>query len=133
MFNVYLNDGGARHAFYLSPHALQETHKYGWLVNLPAIIALNLGKMSVALLLQRLLPSGTYRWHRIFLRGCFVTAFLVMISITVVLLRNCYPLESMWNANVKGTCWDMIIVGNWNYFTGSKCPYTHARIVTNHL
>lgn len=119
MFTVYAAHGGARHTYYLTPHQMQLAIEYNWISNVLIVVPLCTGKISVALLLQRLLPP-TAKWQRWLLHFISGSLAAIIVFVVLVILCQCRPVESLWDPNVKGACWDPDIVGNWNLFAGSK-------------
>lgn len=120
MFTVYAGNGGSRHTYYLTPEQQLSAIKYNWIANVLIVIPLCTGKVSVALLIQRLLPpnSGKQKWFLWFISG---SLSLVIIFVVIVILCQCRPIESLWNPTITDAkCWDAEVVGNWNLFAGSK-------------
>ncbi|KAF2829408.1 hypothetical protein CC86DRAFT_404049 [Ophiobolus disseminans] len=118
LFTIYSAHGGSRHTYYLTPYEMQLAIKYNYIANVLIVIPLCTGKVSVALLIQRLLPPGAnyQRWFLYFVSG---SLSIVITFVVVVILCQCRPVESLWDPNIEGPCWDSNVVGNWNLFAGS--------------
>jgi hypothetical protein len=119
MFTVYSAHGGSRHTYYLSPHDLQLAIKYNYIANVLIVIPLCTGKVSVALLIKRLLPPGA-QYQRWFLHFVSASLSIIITFVVIIILCQCRPVSSLWDPSVKKSCWDPDIVGNWNLFAGSK-------------
>jgi hypothetical protein len=119
LFTVSAAHGGSRHTYYLSPHEMQLAIKYNYIANVLIVVPLCTGKISVALLIQRLLAPGA-KYQRWFLYFVSTSLSIVITFVIIVILCQCRPVESLWDSNITGSCWDPDIVGNWNFFAGSK-------------
>jgi len=119
LFTVYAAHGGSRHTFYLSPHETELAIKYNYIANVLIVIPLCTGKISVALLIQRLLAPGA-RYQRWLLYFISTSLAIIITFVVIVILCQCRPVSSLWDRNVTGTCWNADLVGNWNLFAGSE-------------
>jgi len=114
---VYTKYGGARHAFFLTPIEASQAVMYNYIANILIISALAFGKISVALLLLRLLPPNSTK-ARIFLHASWGSVFVIWVALEIVILAMCRPISAFWNPTA-GSCWNPAQVGDWELFTGS--------------
>ena len=80
--------------------------KYLTLAPNPSIMSVALGKVSIVLLLHRLMGMSMTRVHFWMLWTMMFISVSLSISAVVAVLRFCSPTEAIWNKNVKGTCID---------------------------
>ena len=128
--SVYGALGGTRHIYFLEDTELQTAIKLFWIANVLLVASLCFGKVSVALLLQRLLPR-TAKYKRWFLWFVSTSLTLIFIFVTAVILGQCQPVEALWLA-APGTCWNKDAVNGWNLFAGSKYPAPSLRERLSH-
>lgn len=88
--------GGLRHLYYLTPEERVIAAKWGWISQPFVIMGFATGKLSVAVLLWRVVGSTTF-WRKWFL--CFATISALLISIVNIVLTftQCSPVEALWN------------------------------------
>ena len=106
IFTAYAKHGGCRHIFYLSDSQKVYVLRLNWLSQPFCVLALITGKISVALLILRMLAK-VQKWQRWFL-------YAVIASVTVVGLVNCLlqfaqcsPPRALWTPSIamKSRCW----------------------------
>ncbi|OAA33221.1 integral membrane protein [Moelleriella libera RCEF 2490] len=92
----YITVGGLRHLYYLTPEERVIAAKWGWISQPFVIMGFATGKLSVAVLLWRVVGSTTF-WRKWFL--CFATISALLISIVNIVLTftQCSPVEALWN------------------------------------
>ncbi|KAK2757988.1 hypothetical protein FQN54_004394 [Arachnomyces sp. PD_36] len=80
--------------------------KYLTIAPNPSIMSVALGKISVVLLLHRLMGTTTTKTYSIMLWSMMFISVSLSISAIVVVLRFCTPTESIWDKRIKGECID---------------------------
>ncbi|KAL8966707.1 MAG: hypothetical protein Q9197_005835 [Variospora fuerteventurae] len=87
-------------------------------------MAIATGKISVALLIQRI--QGPSKWRLWFLRFCSVSVFITGLFAVIFLFAQCQPARALWTPSMikdgTGHCWNPIPVNNYDiviagYFT----------------
>ena len=73
MATVLAHQGGFRHVYYLHPDRISPSIRLNWMTQPFAIMGLALGKISVALLILRIMGQSFYR--RWFLRTIIALTF----------------------------------------------------------
>ena len=102
-FTLYAAKGGARHAMSLSPAQLQEITLINWVSQTFCIMAIATGKVSVAILMGRLMaPSKWRRWTLYFLA---ISSFFAACIIIIFIFAQCSPPKALWIPSA-GKCWD---------------------------
>ncbi len=101
-FTLYAAKGGARHVVYLNPAQLEETTKLNWVSQSFCIMAIATGKISVAILMGRLMAPS--RWRRWILYFLSVPTFIAACVTIVFLFAQCSPPKARWIPSA-GKCW----------------------------
>ena len=101
-FTLYAAKGGARHVVYLSPAQLEETTKLNWVSQSFCIMAIATGKISVAILMGRLMAPS--RWRRWILYFLSIPTFIAACVVIVFLFAQCSPPKARWIPSA-GKCW----------------------------
>ncbi|KAK2606307.1 hypothetical protein QQS21_003238 [Conoideocrella luteorostrata] len=119
--------GGLRHLFYLTPQERVKAVKWTWICQPFVIMGFATGKLSVGILLYRVIGSTTF-WRKWSL--CFTVVSALVFSIVNVALTfaQCSPPSALWNPHLVETgeakCWPpsiqtnfAIFVSVWNILT----------------
>ncbi|KAI9822947.1 MAG: hypothetical protein M1826_000329 [Phylliscum demangeonii] len=109
--------GGFRHVYYLSPDQVESTIKMNWMTQPFGIMALATSKISVALLILRVMGRSTYR--RWFLYAIIGLTFTVNSIGCILTFAQCSPPRALWTPSIKGNCWDPSVQTNYAIFSGS--------------
>ncbi|KAL8831610.1 MAG: hypothetical protein Q9191_000761 [Dirinaria sp. TL-2023a] len=112
---------GCRHLFYLTPQQAMSASRLNWITQPVAIMALALGKVSVALLILRIM--GKSFWRRIFLYFSMISAILFCGLAIIFTFAQCRPVQALWNPALvqmgKAKCWKPQTQSNFSIFVGS--------------
>ena len=103
LYTLYTTKGGSRHRFYMSSSQLQHVTELNWISQSISIMAIATGKVSVAVLIGRLM--GPSRWRMWFLYFLSVTALLLACLCIIVIFTQCKPSKALWDPPV-GKCWN---------------------------
>jgi hypothetical protein len=104
---------------------LEKALEMTWLTAPFSTMSACIGKISVALLLMRILRPK--RAMSLFLWFIIVTLFLVNIMLTVITFAQCTPVTYLWlriDPTVKGHCWNPKIQTHYGIFQGSYSAFT---------
>lgn len=100
-----MTQGGARHLFFLRPEELFLVLKYNFISQPFGAMAVAFGKISVGLLILRIMGPNTF-WHKWFI---YVNLFIYMI-ITIIscvfIFTQCTPAKGLWDPSLNAKCWD---------------------------
>ena len=69
-----------------------------------SILSVAVGKVSIVLLLKRVMGMAAKRWHLIILWIVAFISFCLSIASVVVVLGFCTPTARIWDKTVEGTC-----------------------------
>ncbi|KHN94962.1 uncharacterized protein MAM_07189 [Metarhizium album ARSEF 1941] len=116
--------GGMRHQFYLSPEQRLETAKWSWISHPFVVMGFATGKVSVGLLLLRVIWDTAY-WRKRLVMFAMGSAFVIAAINVVLTFVQCSPVEALWApgliAQGKATCWPpavqtgfAIFLSSWN-------------------
>ena len=119
--------GGMRHLYYLSPAEATDALKWNWLAQPWVIMGFATGKISVGLLILRLLPPNV-AWRKWIVWGAVVAAFVFSAVNVILTFAQCSPVSGLWDptllASGQATCWSPLIqtrfaefLSGWNIFT----------------
>ena len=111
---------GCRHLFYLTPQQAMSASRLNWITQPIAIMALALGKVSVALLILRII--GRSFW-RTFLYFSMVSAILFCGLAVIFTFVQCKPVQALWDPALvqmgKAKCWKPQRQSDFSIFVGS--------------
>ncbi|PVI02415.1 hypothetical protein DM02DRAFT_653560 [Periconia macrospinosa] len=119
-------DGGTRHLFYLAkdPALAISTTRLNWIARPFGFVSLTVGKISVALLILRLLER-TSRWRKWILHVANALTAINGILLTIVDFAQCENVHAIWNPALKAKtkCMDpdtrssiALFTASWNTF-----------------
>ena len=122
MWSVYAGRGYARHIEYLSPTQLSDALELNTISRSLCIFSIAVGKISVALLIERLAgPSKIRKWM---LRSISISVFVSAIITILLFYVQCQPARALWDKGMikdgTGSCWNPIPVNTWDLVIASK-------------
>ncbi|KAI9643620.1 hypothetical protein NHQ30_008242 [Ciborinia camelliae] len=97
--------GGDRHLFYIPLDQQEFVIKMTWLLQPFVILAICLGKVSIALLMMRLL-SPSPKWPKHFLWFCIISCLIFVFIDIIFTYVQCTPAKALWDPTVPHTCWE---------------------------
>lgn len=122
-FNTYLTSiGGLRHLYYLTPDQQMQAVKYNWITQPWCIFGFATGKISVALLLLRIMGTRT-KWRKIILYFIMISVFITNSIACIISFAQCNPPKALWNpqlAAIPGTCWEPHVQSDYAIFMSCK-------------
>ena len=120
-WTIYAVNGYARHAFYLSPHAISEAVKISWVSQSFCILSIASGKVSVAFLIQRI--QAPCRWRTWLLWFISISVSVSGVIAVILVYLQCTPYYALWNPQLvaAGTaqCRLQIAVNNYDIVVAS--------------
>ncbi|KAF6220469.1 hypothetical protein HO133_002901 [Letharia lupina] len=93
-FTLYAAKGGARHFMYLTPAQVEETTLFNWVSQTFCIMAIATGKISVAILMGRLMAPN--RWRKRILYFLSISAFIAACIFIISIFAQCSPPKALW-------------------------------------
>ncbi len=111
--------GGCRHLFYLSPQQQLQAVKYNWISQPWGIFGFATGKISVALLILRILGPSTI-WRKWILYGCMASVFIINAIGSILTFVQCNPPRALWTPTIPSHCWDPKVQSDYAIFLSSK-------------
>ncbi|KAI0544972.1 hypothetical protein F4679DRAFT_562986 [Xylaria curta] len=112
--------GVGRHTVYLSEEQRINAVYMIWLSVPFSPGSAAIGKISIALLLMRLMNRN--RRQEAFLWGLIFFLIVVNLVLIIVTFAQCTPVTFLWNrvgSNSRGTCWTPSVQQNYGYFQGA--------------
>ncbi|KAJ4414296.1 hypothetical protein N0V82_008025 [Gnomoniopsis sp. IMI 355080] len=113
--SVLVHYGLGRHITTLPVQEQAKFAKWSWIVQPFGIMTLVPGKISVVLLLQRLMPPNT-RWWRVFLWVNMAILTIVMVVASIISFAQCDPPRALWEQVPNAKCWDPNLQADWATF-----------------
>ncbi|KAI9655764.1 MAG: hypothetical protein M1821_005199 [Bathelium mastoideum] len=105
----YASIGGCRHLFYLTPTQQLLAVKYNWITQPWGIFGFGTGKISVALLILRILGPNIF-WRKWILYVTMAVVFTTTSLACILTFVQCDPPRALWTpqlvAEHKATCWN---------------------------
>ena len=119
----------------MNPAQAIKASRINWITQPVAIYALASGKISVALLIWRIM--GRSKWRKAFLLYGAMIANVVVCTIAIILtFVQCRPVAALWDPELvvmgKGTCWPPKRQVYFSIFVGSMSDSFH-RVITQLL
>jgi hypothetical protein len=102
---LYIHNGGCRHAYALEPSQVPVLIKYNFISQAFGIVAPALGKISVGLLLVRIMGPN-YRWRKWSLYGGLAVYGIFSAILVIITYVQCRPTSALWEKNPEAKCWD---------------------------
>ncbi|KAI0839149.1 hypothetical protein F5Y06DRAFT_28947 [Hypoxylon sp. FL0890] len=117
---VLVHYGLGRHIYYIPVEYQSEIVRWNWIVQPFGILTLPIGKISVVLLLERLMgyTSTRRRWF-LWVNMALFTAS--MIASSILSYAQCNPPRALWSQVAGAVCLDPTIQANFALFT---CAYS---------
>ncbi|KAI1472150.1 uncharacterized protein F4812DRAFT_801 [Daldinia caldariorum] len=112
--------GLGRHIYYIPVDHQSEITRWNWIVQPFGILALPIGKISVVLLLERLMGNTCVRW-RWFLWMNMALFTASMISSSIISYAQCNPPRALWSQVPGAVCLDPTVNANFALF---GCAYS---------
>lgn len=113
--------GGTRHAYYLSPTEFLYVVKLNYTAQPFGIVAVGMGKISVAFILLRIL-GNTSLWHRLSLWITIALTFIFTVLTAIFTFTQCNPPAALWTPELRPTahCWEPSVQANFSIFSSSE-------------
>lgn len=121
MTTVLAVNGGTKHTADIPPDRLQFVLKLNWATQPFAILALATSKISVALLLLRILGPSAF-WRRWFLISSMVLVFIFNSLAAIFSFVQCSPPRALWEKVPDAKCWDPRSQSAFSVFSASHSP-----------
>lgn len=116
-----LLSGGCRHLYYLvldkGLDGIVTVTRLFYICQPFAIMAIAVGRISVALLVLRIMVLTV--WRKRFLWFSIISTFVISALNSVLLFAACSPVAAIWNPFIQSKCWDPTIMTNVTIFTSS--------------
>ncbi|KAF5131100.1 hypothetical protein E5D57_007449 [Metarhizium anisopliae] len=114
--------GGMRHLFYLSPEQRLQAGKWSWVSQPFVIMGFATGKISVGLLLLRVVWE-TAHWRKRLVIFAISSVFVITVINIIFTFAQCSPVEALWNpaliAQGKAKCWPPSVQTDFAIFLSS--------------
>ncbi|KAL9120685.1 MAG: hypothetical protein Q9187_002753 [Circinaria calcarea] len=104
LFTKMFQAGVGRHIFCVTPENISETLKWSTWAQIVEVIALALVKISVCLLILRLIDQTSKGIAR-FLKLLMIAVVICHIVPLLLYVLQCRPLHAVWNPQVQGECY----------------------------
>lgn len=101
---MMVTQGLGKHVSALNAQQQLGVTTWGRLTELPTIIGTGLSKISIALLLLRLLDRAAASWQRYVLHAINVFVCLYTLIWIINNVTSCTPIKTQWRPDVPGTC-----------------------------
>ncbi|KAL8748001.1 MAG: hypothetical protein Q9190_000213 [Brigantiaea leucoxantha] len=125
---VAVDFGNGRHAYYLGIEKTSKAIRMNTIAFIPGICALAWPKLSVAVLLMRLLnPSKYQRWFLYFLT---TTCTIALTLCCILLWTQCTPAAGLWDPSLHPKCWKPSVEINYTLFAGAYSAFTDMYLAT---
>lgn len=122
IYSVYAGRGYARHEYYLTPPQVVEALKLNVIARSMYVISIGLGKISVALLIERIAPPGD--WRKWLLRGISLSMAVTAITSIALYYAECNPTRALWDKKMvqdgTGKCLDPVPVNIFHLVCGGE-------------
>ena len=115
---IEVSAGFGRRGYYLSPRQAVDIGKWGSATTLVVAISSYLSKISICLLLLRLLGDSNARKRKRVLYSLMVVLSVYNGLFVIIVLVQCRPIEKLWDKQVKGVCWSPNIQTDVAYVQG---------------
>ena len=85
------------------------------------MFSISIGKISVALLIERI--AGPSRWRKWVLRSISVSVFITAVITLTLFFAQCSPARAVWDKALvkegKANCWNPLPINTWNLIIAS--------------
>ncbi|CAO1596156.1 hypothetical protein XANCAGTX0491_000010 [Xanthoria calcicola] len=101
---VQVHYGFGQHAVHLTPQQGIEIRRWNFALRIPILVGSGLSKISISLLLLRLLGNAAGRTRKYFLHG--INIFVIMYTLIDIFsdVASCRPLAKVWDLQLPGKC-----------------------------
>ncbi|KAL8827510.1 MAG: hypothetical protein Q9191_003139 [Dirinaria sp. TL-2023a] len=121
IWSVYAERGYARHLYYIQPSELPDIIKLNTVSRSLCMFSIAIGKISVALLIERI--AGPSRWRKWLLRSISVSVFITAVITLTFFYAQCQPARAVWDKALvkegKAHCWNPHPINTWNLVIAS--------------
>ncbi len=133
---------GCRHLFYLTPQQAMTASRINWIAQPTAIMSIGFGKVSVAILILRIMgKSSKSLWRMTFLYVAAIGSVLFCALAIILTFAQCKPVQALWDPTLletgKAKCWKPSTQTDFSLFVGSKRlsapPPPYFKLATNRL
>ena len=104
--------------YYIQPAQRIRVLKINYITQGISIMAVGTGKISVALLILRIMGKSSVR--KAFLYFSMATSFLLCGLGVITTYVQCKPVMALWDPHVKGDCWNPSVQSNLSIFIGGE-------------
>lgn len=116
--------GGCRHTIYLlldkGIGGIETVIKLWYVMQPFAIMAIAVGRMSVAVLILRIM--GPSKWRRIFLYFSIISTFVISTVACIIIFAACDPPRALWDPLIKAKCWNENVGNYMAIATSGRLP-----------
>ncbi len=126
---LQVSHGFGQHVSHLTPQQQIQVRKWNFALEMPILIGSAVSKISISLLLLRLLGNAAGRMRRYFLHGInvFVGAYTFIDIINNVVA--CSPTAKLWDLERPGTCRPLGSILAITYFQGGAYNRVSANLM----
>ncbi|KAK5120791.1 hypothetical protein LTR85_005857 [Meristemomyces frigidus] len=110
--------GIGNHIAVLAANDIVQDQKWSWFGQIVAVLAIGFGKIGVIALLLRI-QGPTHRKKSYFLHAIWITNTIINIVQIVLILKQCTPVQKMWNDSLAGNCDFRVTTSHGGFFQGS--------------
>ncbi|KAI4219107.1 MAG: hypothetical protein LQ349_008455 [Xanthoria aureola] len=116
---VQVHYGFGQHAVHLTPQQGIEIRRWNFALRIPILVGSGLSKISISLLLLRLLGNAAGRTRKYFLHG--INIFVIMYTLIDIFsdVASCRPLAKVWDLQLPGKCRSPDSIISVVYFQGA--------------
>ncbi|KAL8794420.1 MAG: hypothetical protein Q9195_003007 [Heterodermia aff. obscurata] len=116
IWSVYAGRGYARHLYYIPANQIPDIIKLNTISRAMCMFSISIGKISVALLIERI--AGPSRWRKWLLRSISVSVFITAVITLTLFFAQCNPARAVWDKALikegKASCWNPLPINTWN-------------------
>ena len=105
LVSVCMTHGGARHLYYLTPEERTVALKYNFLSQPIGAMAPVFGKISVGLLMLRIMGPNTV-WRKWFVYGNLAIYMAISFLMVITTFVQCSPSRALWEMVPVSSCWN---------------------------
>ena len=117
---VGVKAGNGRHPYYLGPQETSKAIRWSTIAFIPGVLSFTVPKISVAILLARLL-NPTKR-QKIFMYSLSIVVNIGGCIAVALLWQQCKPSSGLWDPTVAATCWSPDVLIDYTIAHGGRDP-----------
>ncbi|RDL33300.1 Integral membrane protein [Venustampulla echinocandica] len=117
-----IHHGMGKHGSELSDYDRVQASMLDWISQSLHVLSTNWGKVSVALLLVRIIQNANNHKYYFYAGMVLQTIFNVVCVYTI--FGQCTPAATLWDPSVKGSCWSPESQRDYAFFQGSFSAFT---------